>query len=116
MSAQQPYLDELVGVQVSNQLHRQWIEYALTFSRDEALTIARYGLTHQARALRSMIREAMSSVENGDGRVHVKLEILVQAAEKSCDTIRARDKERKSQPTPEDEPEEAERDWRPDLV
>ncbi len=115
MSAQQPYLSELIGVQVENRLHRQWIEYALTFSRDEALTIARYGLTHQARALRSMIREAMSSVENADGRVHVKLEILVQAATKSCDLIRARDKEQKSKPAP-DEPEQAERGWRPDLV
>lgn len=80
MRTNKPYLSELSAVTVTNPLYARWIEYALTISRDEALRIARYGLTHQARALRSMVREALASQRNAPGAIYVKLEALVQSA------------------------------------
>ncbi len=88
MNTEKPYLGELAGLKTSSQLYNQWLKYALTITRDEALRIARYGLTHQARALRSMVKEALGNMKDVPGVIYVKLETLVQAAVKSSTSLR----------------------------
>jgi vacuolar-type H+-ATPase subunit B/Vma2 len=83
MNTNKPYLAELSTVRTTNTLHARWLEYALTITRDEALLIARNGLTHQARALRSMVNEALAGRKDVPGQIYVKLEALVQSSVES---------------------------------
>lgn len=88
MAADRTYLAELAGVAVSNPLYAAWLEYAATITRADALAIVRGGLTHQARALRSMVREALGGRRDVPRRVYVKLEALVQATELASTRLR----------------------------
>lgn len=54
-----PYFVELREVSPYNHLHEKWIAYALTFSQSDIEFLVRNGLTHQARSLRSMVREVI---------------------------------------------------------
>lgn len=88
MNTTEPYLHELRSITINNPLFKLWVEYALTLSRDDALMMARNGLTHQTRALRSMVREAVGNRPDAPPTLFLKLEQLVQASLKSSAAMR----------------------------
>jgi len=56
----EPFLHELTYLKVGNRLYAGWLDYALSLTRDDVLDIVDNGLTYQAEALRSMVREIIA--------------------------------------------------------
>lgn len=83
-----PYLSELENLTPKNPLHRRWMQYARSLPREHFLMLIRNGLTHQARAIRSMVREVISGGTMPPS-LEKKLELLVAQAENEANKIRS---------------------------
>jgi hypothetical protein len=83
----EPYFQELTNLSPSNKLYKAWIDYALTLSREDVLTIVRQGLTHQANGLRSMLREIIAG-NKVSKRLLAKIEIVATATRKQTEKLR----------------------------
>ena len=79
----QPFLRELANIQTGNSLYANWLNYALSLSRDDVLEIVEGGLTYQAEALRSMVREIIAN-QPIQTRVIKKLDLIVLGARKNA--------------------------------
>lgn len=51
------FFKELVNIRTNNELYNQWLQYLLNLSEDDIREIIDKGLTYQADALYSMIKE-----------------------------------------------------------
>lgn len=71
----EPFLNELENLEPSNALYHNWWKYALKLSRDDVLNIVRGGLTYQADALISMIKE-MTAGQDLPGTLQKKLKLI----------------------------------------
>lgn len=87
MESDEPYFSELEILEPSNSLHQAWLEYALSLTRDDVLYMVRHGLTHQAAALRKMIREVIAGVRVPRSLL-VKLETVRAATERKASELR----------------------------
>ena len=79
----QPFLRELANIQTGNSLYTSWLDYALSLSREDVLEIVEGGLTYQAEALRSMVREIIAN-QPIPTRVIKKLDLIVLGARKNA--------------------------------
>lgn len=81
-----PYLSELADVRAGNDLYAQWQKYALSLEKSDIQEIVRKGLTHQATALRSMVRELIGGIPAP--KLHKKLDLIVLATRRRAEEIR----------------------------
>ena len=82
-----PYLHELAELQSRSDLYSRWIEHALDLTRDDILYIVRNGLTYQAEALRSMIKEIIAGGATSP-KLFKKLDLIVLATRRYAEKIR----------------------------
>lgn len=81
------FFDEIRQLQVSNPLYREWADYVVGLSRSDVLGIVRAGLTHQADALRSMLRELVAGAQVPKSLLH-KMDVVADAARRRAAILR----------------------------
>lgn len=82
-----PFFSELQSVSTSSALYNGWIEYAVGLTTADLMKMVSDGMTHQLRALRSMIREAIAG-SDVDRRLFIKLDLLLRAANANAARLR----------------------------
>jgi len=82
-----PFLLELKHVHPGNDLYAGWLKYALSLTRADILEITDKGLTYQAEAIRSMVREIIAN-QNIPTRLLKKLDLIVISSRKSAQALR----------------------------
>lgn len=55
-----PFFHELVNVRTKSELYSRWVDYLLALTDDDIKEVMESGITHQADALRSMVREVIA--------------------------------------------------------
>lgn len=87
MDSGMAYFKELDDLKISNALYRRWVDYLLTLKKQDILLIAENGLTHQADALNSMIREIIAN-QPVDKQLIRKLDLLIRTTNAFANKLR----------------------------
>ena len=82
-----PFLHELENLQPGNDLYALWIEYALSFTKEDITDLIENGMTYQAEALRSMVREVIAGGISSP-ELNKKLDLIVIATKRQAGKVR----------------------------
>lgn len=82
-----PFFSELLNVNTKSELYNRWIEYLLNITEDDIKDIINQGLTYQADALYSMIKE-ISAGQPRQVRLIRKIVRIKELANDRANTIR----------------------------
>ena len=83
----EPYFDELIAVKAGNSLYESWLKYALSLTKEDIREIVDDGMSYQADALRSMVREIIAG-QKIPFSLKKKLDLIVVAARKTASSLR----------------------------
>jgi hypothetical protein len=81
------FFEELELVKAGNTLYQHWLDYALSFTKEDIREIIENGMTYQADSLRSMIRELIAG-QPVSKTLHRKLDIILVAARRQANQLR----------------------------
>jgi hypothetical protein len=81
------FFDELETIEVNNPLYMKWIEYAKQLTKDDLLFLIKNGMTHQANALKSMLKEATAGSLQ-DTTLLKKLDLITSETAKKANDVR----------------------------
>lgn len=87
MESERPFLHELQLIKAGNALYKTWLEHALAFTVDDARGMIDDGLTYQANAFRSMVRELIAGQKVPTSLLK-KLDVLVISCRRQADALR----------------------------
>ena len=83
----EPFFDELISVKAGNSLYESWLKYALSLTKEDIKEIIDDGMSYQADALRSMMREIIAG-QKVPFSLSRKLDLIVVAAHKTASSLR----------------------------
>jgi hypothetical protein len=83
----EPFFKELEIVKPGNVLYKNWLDYALSLTKDDIREIVENGMTYQADSLRSMIRELIAG-QPVPKTLHKKLDLILVISRKSANSLR----------------------------
>ena len=83
----EPFFDELISVKAGNSLYESWLKYALSLTKADIKEIVESGMTYQADALRTMIREVIAG-QRIPYTLGKKLDLIVIATRKAATSLR----------------------------
>lgn len=81
------FFKEIETIKTSNALYQRWIDYVLSLEKSDILYIAENGLTHQAEAINSMIRELIAD-QPIDKKLISKLDLMIRTTNSYASKIR----------------------------
>ena len=81
------YFEELRLVKAGNTLYEHWLEYALSLTKDDIRAIVEGGMTYQADALRSMIREIIAGQPTSES-LQRKLDLILVITRRTANSLR----------------------------
>lgn len=81
------FFTELKLVKAGNTLYENWLEYALSLTKDDIREIVENGMIYQADSLRSMIREIIAG-QPIPKTLQRKLDLIVVIARRTANSLR----------------------------
>jgi hypothetical protein len=83
----EPFFEELKLVKAGNTLYEHWLEYALSLTKDDIRDIVENGMTYQADALRSMVREIIAGQPIPE-TLQKKLDLILVISRRTANSLR----------------------------